>query len=283
MKKFIVLTIACLISLISFGQVRIDTKKMKISDFTQKVTKVVLTGSPLHDGYLKKDVAAIWHVSPFEFCTLEEYETLKSDDSYYFLLTTKGQFKNEAEPGISFLTLVKGGQNAATGINEMIEIVSFPFASVNKPSGREYVFLQPILDIIQNHALAAMEKDIDAYTGLPNYSMNISKSGNMTLVFSEGDLSADVTAAVKSLCFDEDVLVLEEEEADEYMSPDKANTLVSYVVYPTGGSVGSYCYKMLIDPQTNTLYYFRKHKISKKFGAGFLAEDVKRITAPRKR
>jgi hypothetical protein len=59
--------------------------------------------------------------------------------------------------------------------------------------------------------------------------------------------------------------------------------LVSYTVYPSADSMGSFCYKMLIDPQTNTLYYFRKHKMSKKFGAGFLAEDVKRITAPRKK
>ena len=283
MKKFIVLAVAILLPLISFGQARIDTKKMKISDFTQKVTKVVLTGSPWHDGCLKKGVAAVWHVSPFEFCTLDEYEKLKSDDTYYFLLTTKGQFKKETEPGITFLTLVKGGQNATTGIDEMIEIVSFPFASVNDPSGREYVFLQPILEIMQNYALAAMEKDIDAYTGLPNYSMNISKSGHMTLVFAEGDLSNDVTDEVKSLCFDDKVLVLEEDDADKYVSPDKANTLVSYTVCPSADSMGSFCYKMLIDPQTNTLYYFRKHKMSKKFGAGFLAEDVKRITAPRKR
>lgn len=283
MKKFIVLAVAFLLPIISFGQARIDTKKMKISDFPQKVTKVVLTGSPLHDGCLKRGVAAVWHVSPFEFCTLNEYEKLKSDDSYYFLLTTKGQFKKETEPGITFLTLVKGGQNATTGIDEMIEIVSFPFSSVNDPSGREYVFLQPILEVIQNYALAAMEKDIDAYTGLPNYSMNIAKSGHMTLVFSEGDLATDVTDEVKNLCFDEKVLVLEEEDADEYVSPDKANTLVSYTVYPSADSMGSFCYKMLIDPQTNTLYYFRKHKMSKKFGAGFLAEDVKRITAPRKK
>jgi hypothetical protein len=102
-------------------------------------------------------------------------------------------------------------------------------------------------------------------------------------VFSEGDLATDVTDEVKNLCFDEKVLVLEEEDADEYVSPDKANTLVSYTVYPSADSMGSFCYKMLIDPQTNTLYYFRKHKMSKKFGAGFLAEDVKRITAPRKK
>ena len=282
MKKFIVLAVAFLLPIISFGQARIDTKKMKISDFPQKVTKVVLTGSPLHDGCLKRGVAAVWHVSPFEFCTLNEYEKLKSDDSYYFLLTTKGQFKKETEPGITFLTLVKGGEEAATGLGGMIEVVSFPFASVDDPSGREYVFLQTFLDIIQNYTLDSMEKDINAYTGLANYSMNISKAGKMTLVFSEDDLSTDVSQEIKDACFDEGVLVLEEEDADEYVSPDKENTLVSYVAVPSARQPGSFCYKMLIDPKTSTLYYFRKHKISKKFGAGFLAEDVKRVTAPRK-
>ena len=282
MKKIIVLAVAILLPLISFGQVRIDTKKMKISDFTQKVTKVVLTGSPLHDGCMKKGITAKWHVSPFEFCTLDEYETLKTDDSYYFLLTTKGQFKKETEPGITFLSLVKGGKDAA-GIEDMIEIVSFPFASAIDPSGREYSFLQAILDIIQGYTLSAMEKDIDAYTGLPNYSLNISKAGHMTLVFSEDDLAGDVTEEVKNLCFDEKVLVLEEEDADEYLASEKANTLVSYTVCPSKDSMGSFCYKMLIEPQTNSLYYFRKHKMSKKFGAGFLAEDVKRVTAPRKK
>ena len=128
-----------------------------------------------------------------------------------------------------------------------------------------------------------MEKDLNAYTGLPNYSMNINKSGDMTLVFSEKDLTSDVTSEVKNQCFDENVLVLPEEEADEYVSVDKSNTLVSFVVAPTSPKPGSFCYKMLIDPQTNTLFYFRKHKISKKFGAGFLAEDIRRISVPRKK
>ena len=141
--------------------------------------------------------------------------------------------------------------------------------------------MEAFLDIIQNYALEAMENDVNAYTGLANYTMQIVKSGDMTLVFSETDLSSDVTPAVKNACFDENVLVLEEEDADEYLDPEKTNTLVSYVAVPAEGKPGSFCYKMLIDPQTNTLYYFRKHKISKKFGPGFLAEDIKRITAPR--
>ena len=283
MKKIIVFAAALLLPFIVWGQAQIDTKKVKIGDFSQKITKVVLTGNPFHDGCLKSDIAAKWHASSFEFCTMEEYEKLKSDDSYYFLLTTKGQFRKETEPGLTFLTLVKGGKKAEEGIDEMLEIVSFPFASAESPSGREYVFLQAIIDIIQNYALSSMERDIDAYVGLPNYSINISKSGNMTLVFSETDIASDVTPDVKNSCFDENVLVLPEEEADEYLSPEKDNTLVSYVVAPSDAKPGSFCYKMLIDPKVNTLYYFRKHKISRKYGAGFLAEDIRRITLPRKK
>ena len=283
MKRIIVATAALLLSLVTWGQAQIDTKKVKISDFTQKITKVVLTGNMFYDGSLKSEIAAKWHVSPFEFCTMQEYEALKGDDNYYFLLTVQGQFRKESEPGLTFLSLVKGGKNAAEGIDEMLEIVSFPLASAEDPSGREYVFLPAVLDIIQNYALDSMENDINAYTGLPNYTMNITKSGDMTIVFSEKDLSGDVTPQVRNQCFDEKVLVLEEEEADEYMSPDKSSTLVSYVVAPTSGKAGSYCYKMLIEPQTNKLYYFRKHKITKKAGPGFLAEDIRRIAVPRKK
>lgn len=283
MKRIIVATAALLLSLVTWGQAQIDTKKVKISDFTQKITKVVLTGNMFYDGSLKSEIAAKWHVSPFEFCTMQEYEALKGDANYYFLLTVQGQFRKESEPGLTFLSLVKGGKNAAEGIDEMLEIVSFPLASAEDPSGREYVFLPAVLDIIQNYALDSMENDINAYTGLPNYTMNITKSGDMTIVFSEKDLSGEVTPQVRNQCFDEKVLVLEEEEADEYMSPDKSSTLVSYVVAPTSGKAGSYCYKMLIEPQTNTLYYFRKHKITKKAGPGFLAEDIRRIAVPRKK
>lgn len=283
MKKFAALAAALLLPLMLFGQAQIDTKKIKISDFTQKVTKVVLTGNVFYDGSLKNEVAAQWHVSPFEFCTLSEYETLKLDENYYFLLTTKGQFKREKEPGLMFLTLVKGGKKAESGIDDMLEIVSFPFASVEDPSGRELVFLPVILDIIQNHAQNSMENDIKGYGGLANYSINIAKSGNMTLVFSEGDLSSEVTPALKNECLDEAVLVLEEEEADEYVIDTKDNTLVSYVVCSTDAAPGSFCYKMMIDPQSGELYYFRKHRISKKVGSGFLEEDIRRITSLRKR
>lgn len=281
MKKFTVIVIALLMPLLVLAQAQIDTKKVKISDFTQKITKVVLTGNQFYDACLESEISTKWHVSPYEFCSMAEFDNLKSDDSYYFLITTKGQFKKEAEPGLTFLTLVKGGKNSDKGIDEMLEIVAFPYASAEEPSGREVSFLPAILDIIQNYTLDSMEKDINAYTGLPNYTMNITKSGDMRLVFADTDLSSEVTPDVKSQFFDEDVLVVEADDADEFLTKNNDNMLVSYVVAPTSAKAGSYCYKMLLDPRANKLYYYRKHKISKKVGAGFLLEDIKRITAPR--
>lgn len=280
MKKFIILVISLVFPLFAAGQAQIDTKKVKIADFTQKITKVVLTGNQFYDASLKGDVTARWHLSPFEFCTMQEYEELKSKDSYYFLMTVSGQFKKETEPGLTFLTLVKGG---AAEIKDMFEVVSFPFASADDPSGREFVFLPLILDAIQLYVSDSMENDIDGYVGLPNYTMNITKSKDMSIVFSESELAPDVTPEIKNQCFDEKVLVLEEDDADEYVSPKYENTLVGYVVAPSGAKPGSFCYKMLLDTQNGKLYYFRKHRISKKAGAGFLAEDIRRICAPRKK
>ena len=43
------MAVALLLPLMVWGQAQIDTKKMKISDFTEKITKVVLTGNQFHD------------------------------------------------------------------------------------------------------------------------------------------------------------------------------------------------------------------------------------------
>ena len=82
MKKFILFTFAFILSFTAFGQAQIDTKKVKLADFTQKITKVVLTGNMLHDAALKREVAARWSASPYEFCTLTEFDELKSDANY---------------------------------------------------------------------------------------------------------------------------------------------------------------------------------------------------------
>ena len=279
MKKLIILITALIMPLMAGAQAQITTKKVKIEDFTQKVTKVVLNGNPFYDTSFKDEVAATWRITPYEFCTLEEFEGLKGNDSYYFLILTQGQFRKETAPGLQFISLVKGGQGADKGIGDMLEVVSLPFASAEYPSGRELIFLPAFLDIIQNHTLEAMENDFNAYGGLSNTAQKLGKAGNMDIVISEDDLNSLVS---KEMTDSEGMTVTDEDDADSYMLDEVPGTLVSYVVAPSEPVKGSFCYKMLIDAQTHELYYYRKHKISPKAGVGFLPEDIERINKARK-
>lgn len=281
MKRLAIWIAALLMPIMGFAQAQINTKKVKISDFTQKVTKVVLTGNMFYDSTMEDEIVARWKVSPYEFCTVDEFEELKGNEEYYFLITTKGQFKKETEPGLQFLTLVKGGGKAEKGIANMLEIISIPVCAAEDPSGRELAFIPAFLDIIQNFTLEAMEKDISAYSGLSNYSTNLYETKGKKVIFAEEDLSSEITDDVKESCFDEDMLITEADDADDIMLKGEESMAVSYVAAPSDPVPGSYCYKMLIDNHTHSVYYFKKHRITKSTGAGFLVEDVRRISTYR--
>ena len=282
MKRTIIIITAILLPILMSAQAQINTKKVKISDFTQKVTKVVLSGNNFFDTTFQEEIIARWRISPYEFCTLEEFEEMKGNDNHYFLMLTYGQFKKETAPGLQFLTLVKGGKGADKSIGDMLEIVSLPFASAEYPSGRELVFLPAFLDIIQNHTLASMENDFNGYGGLASSHMGLNKAADMEIILSEDDLGENVTDEQKQAIADLGILITDEDDADQYMLDHVPGSIVSYVAVPTEPVSGSYCYKMLIDAQTHKLYYFKKHRISQKTGPGFLPEDIKRITSSRR-
>lgn len=281
MKRLVIFIAAIMLPVLGFSQAQINTKKIKIGDFTQKITKIVLTGNMFYDSTLEDEIVARWKISPYEFCSLEEFEELKGSEDYYFLLSTKGQFKKETEPGLQFLTLVKGGANSEKGIESMLEIVSLPFACAENPSGREIAFFPAFIDLIQDHTLKSMENDIHGYSGLGNYTMNLSVTKEMSIVFDKNDLSSEITEDVIGDYFDDSMLITNDETIDKFLNDTEINVVISYVAAPSEPKVGSYCYKMLFDNHTHTLYYFRKHRITKNVGAGFLVEDIKRITANR--
>jgi hypothetical protein len=283
MKRILILMTAMLFPILAGAQAQITTKKIKIADFPEKVTKIVLTGNDFYDLSLRDEIAAGWTLSPYEFCTMEEFNSLKYNDEYYFLITADGKFKKENEPGLTFLTLIKGGKGASEGINKMLEVISLPIASAENPSGREFVFMPAFIDIIQDYTIAAMNNDINGYTGLISSTEDLKGTQNMEFVFAESDLAADVDRPFRDLNFDSDMVLSDEDEVDSIMEKGTSNKIVSLVIVPDETPNGSYCYKMLIHPESHKLYYFRKHKISKKYGPGFLQEDIIRINNQRGR
>lgn len=281
-KIFILITLICL-PFIAGAQAEIITKKVKFDDFTAKVTKVVLTGNILYDSSLKKEITRLWRLSPYEFCTLDEFEKLKTNPNYYFLLTVKGQFKREKSPGLTFISLVKGGKNAAKGIGSMLEVISIPICSSENPSGREHVFMHAIISIIQQHTANAMNKDVDAYFGPSNKRLHLSETSNMLLYFAHNDLSTKVSEEEKELFSEQGLRFVDEDEIDELILANTPNTLVSYTVTPYEAKNGSYCYKMVIDCQSKELYFYKKERLSQYSPVGFFSRELKYIIEQRKK
>ena len=281
MRKFILLAISALIPAIMSAQAQITTKDEKIKDFPEKTTRIVLSGNEFFDASLKEEIRARWTISPFEFCTLPEFNELKESSDYYFLIPLKSRFRKESEPGIEMLSLIKGGKEAQKGIGNMLELVSIPVRAAKYPSGREFIFLPALIDIIQEHVMHELDRDLNAYSSLSSRCSGIMESDDMRIVFAKEDLSEEITPEIERMYFTGGRTAVDTQLADDFMLKNVPNTLVSYTVYPQDPVTGSYCYKMLIDAGTHELFYFRKHRINRKTGPGFLVEDIMRITADR--
>ena len=264
-----------------FGQAQFNTRKNRLSDFTSKTTKVVLTGDSMFDEALQQSMSNNWSVTPFEFCSAAEFEKIKTDASYYFLLVVKDKASDENEKGIEMLTLVKGGPEASKGIGKMFEVVSFPLRPAGEPAGRELVVLPAIIEIMQHHAAGLTETEIKAYSKITASNKNFPKLWNKRIYLSEDDLSPQVDSKLRK-SLDEDILIRPEDEVDGEFTNGTFNEAISYVVSPSEPVDGSWCYTMIIGTDTHELYFIKKHKISARKGAGFLASDVKALSRIRK-
>ena len=277
MKRLIAFTALFLVTASLFAQGKVTTRKHLFADFTDKITKVVMSGNDLLDGALRQEVVDLWAVSPFEFCSPAEYESLKKSDASYFLLVTAGQAKGEEEPMVRFLTLEKGGAESGDNVALRTEVISLPLCPVEGGSGRELVFLPALVKGVQDFAVQAMGSEKTAYSGMNWFNGNFDRKGGIKRIYlAREDISESVSEKDRSKYLDEDIILCDEDEADKAYTDRTYNTLVSYTV-----SAGTWSYKMLVEAGTDTVYYIRKHKIGAKNAPGFLAEDLKRISRKR--
>lgn len=282
MKKLILTTLFLLCGITLFAQGKVSTRKFILSDFPDKITKVVLPGNGILESALRQEVTDRWAASPFEFCNLEEFEKLKTSPDYYFLIPAEGKFKNEPSPGIVFLTLVKGGAEEE-GIDPMTEIISLPLTSAGAGDGRVLVYLSSLVEAIQSYALAAMKSEKTAYLGYAFFNDNYAHKGRIKRIYMpENNLSSKVSEKdVRKYVDPDDFIICDEDKADEVFDKGTFGTLVGFVVAPENPSEGSYSYQMLIESDTHILYYIRKHKITDKAPSGFTVDDLKRLSRGR--
>ena len=262
MKK-ICLLLLCLVLMPCFclGQAKIYTKKVKLSDFPTKTTKIVLTGNELLDSPLKEEIARRWRISPYEFCEPQEYDGIKKSTDYYFIRMVDID-------GVSSMSLYKEG----------LEVINLPYCTAGDPSGREILFMPAFIDIMQTFVMDSINSDMTGYLGLKNYSKNMLRSKGFRVYVSKEDLTAETDPKWEQ----KDIFIVDEDDADDIFLEERDNALVSYCVKPAPGGKKRRCYVFLIDARTHKLYYYTFHKASGK-DCGFTSGDMNFIYSVKKK
>ena len=274
MKKIFTMALCLIAAVCAMAQGRVETRSYILGDFPDKVTKVVLPQDPILQSALKQEVVNVWSASAFEFCSEEEFDALKVGDSYYFLTVQAFKFKGEQEPGILFLSLLKG---------ESHEVISLPLAPMEDSSGRELTYIGALVKAIQDYTLAAMESEATAYVPDKWFNSKFEKYGRMMTIFmASEDLSLSVRAIDIEKYVDTDFHICEAEKADEMFVDAPVNTLVSYSVAPVDPSLAaSYSYQLLFKADTLELFYISRHRIKPSNKAGFLTSDLRWLSRKR--
>ena len=250
------------------AQAQIKTRRNRISDFTTKTTKVVLRGEDVLSSAIVSEITSRWRISPYEFCSIEEYEKCKTSSDYYFLVLTGGRMPKEGDSGILALSLVKGGTEQDPDPDKVtFSLISFPLASAEQPSGRELTLLSAAIDIIQDFVQRAMLSDKDAYSSLTTYSANFAKDEVKRIVLDAEDV--DASQAGKAEVSD---------DADAEFSEGTPGTLVGFIVAPSSPTGGEYCYKMFIDSGTHALRWFRRERIKGTERPAFSESEIKNLS-----
>ncbi len=263
-----------------FAQKFIRETRNTFTSFGTKITKVVIPSTTLADMVLRDAVNKGWRISPFEFCDSQEYEALKNDTSYFFLMRVDGRFKNELEPKIEYLTLIQGGPEVKRGTYSNKNIVTLPIQETGDVSGANLHLIPIYIDIIQNH-IYKIQNDVSlAFKGNLFYADKVTDVIGRDLLIASELLSYTPGNSEISDLFKGKAKLVSEEDVEDAIIGNKKNTVVTVLIKPRGNSRGSYCYKMLVSTDSHELLFFRRHKISLLLPAGFTKEDIRKISVP---
>ena len=253
-----------------------------IQKFLSTKTCVVLDNNIFnsYNSGIKKAVESSWTITPFEYCSMEDFQKRRRDAQYSFLFVSKDYYKDDSDKmTYAFLSLVLGG-NYKT-VEDMPTLASFPLSYYENQDYEKYVYkLTPIVKFMQNHVNLTKEhpelteKNIVLY-----YNRNAEKLGDKKLYIIKEDLPKDLNteAKVKPIYAKPFEILAEQDDLESIVaSGDEKAVFVHKVGPPKGSPKAARCFNVVIG-NDGAVYYFGWHKISSKEPDGFLKGDFKKL------
>lgn len=278
MKKILLSVIALMTVLSAFAGGKFETKKFKIADFRHRTMNVVLSGNEITDALLRTELQRVWTLSPYEFCSIEEFNITKNNPEYYFMMIVDSRFKDERhDDGVTELSVFKGDPDAGKGVAGLYSVASMPMCPADDPDGRELIFLRSLIHILQNQIEGIMSRDInlvsDPVVDLRTRMQKWDKRCAIAMEDMAAVPSSELVAKYSAMNID----FVDHDAIDAYIDTG-ADVLVGYVVAPQEPKNGAQCYCMIIDAASSNLLYIVKRPVSLRKPKGFVEADLVAMT-----
>lgn len=263
----------------SFSQSPFPTPE-EAARIPQITTMVVLENDMFssYNIYVKDAMEQYWKLTPFEFISTAEFENLRKDPGYGFLVLTGTSFeRDKGHVYYNFLNFLLGKD--VKKIEEMPELCSFPL-SYSESNEDEYVYkLELVVRFMQQHAeMIIKDPSVTALQYLTYYNRNTPELVNKTLLLEEDDLAEDVNTGEEiGELINHTFRIVSREEIEAAISEKRPHTVILHKVGPENTSHTGRTYKVLIGCDDARIYYFNYHTINRRNPDGFLKSDFRRI------
>jgi hypothetical protein len=251
-----------------------------IEKFLKTKTWVVYEDNPFieYNTVIEKTMQSEWNLTPYGFISITDFETMRRDPDYSFLVLTEVFFeKDRSQTHYDFLSILLGG--SYYGINDMPEVCLLPLSYADADEAT-YIFKLPAL-------LRYMQGFIEGFANDPGFlegkGLHLFNKFNAelkdkTILMMEQDLAYDLRALEnleKIYPFSIDLVDMTRME-EAIMSGDE-NVVLLHKVGPGINKQKTRCFKILMGANDGKIYYFDFHMVNNRNEDAFLRSDFNKI------
>lgn len=282
MKKLLVVMMIGLCGMNLFAQREYVPTQEELQKFKDTKTLIVLEDNPLSDFNLvaKETMPAEWKLTKFDFISWKDFEKLRQDPAYSFILLNQVKFQHDkTNAKYNFLSLLLGGTSPSLG--DMADLCSVPLSYTGADEDHYSYKLGVVLRFMQNHVqMLLANPELLSVNIFKHYNDNIAELKGKTLYLVADELSKEINTLPKiKKVYTGNVKIATRDEIRDAIDNRTPNVVFLHKVGPEGTRFDSRCYKILIGADDAKFYYFDYHMVGDDVddADAFLMKDLKQI------
>lgn len=280
MKRSSLFALMVLLSVAAIAQQRPYPTVDDAEKFMKSVTCVVMEDDPFsfYNAEIKDAVTRYWKVTPVKYITVEEFNIMRNDPAYSFIVLTITNFSNDKSGSTyDFLNLLLGAD--VDNLDELPEFCAIPLCFSGAPEEEYSYKLGLIVRFMEYHAELVMKNPtLYALRYLKYYNKNVPEIKDKTILVREADLAPEVNTEERiAAYYPYRVRIVDEEEIIRAIEEKQKDVVIVHKVGPDGVKRSGTCMKTLIGADDAIMYYYDSHMSDSKNASGLLISDLKRL------